>query len=131
MACLETTFLVDLLRRSPSALAKLRDLEDAGERLATTQVNLVELYVGAYRSPDPEAALTQLEELVGSLDLLEFGREECAVCGRVIAGLLSAGESIGAIDVIAGCLALAHGETVITRNVEHYRRIPGLSVESY
>jgi len=131
VACLESTFLVDLLRRDPGAISKLKRLEDAGERLTTTQLNLVELYVGAYRSSDPEAKLGDLEELMEGLDVLEFGKEECAVCGRVIASLLSRGEPIGTVDVIAGCIALAHGETVITRNTEHYRRIPGLSVESY
>jgi len=131
VACLETTFMVDLLRRDPRAISKLKDLEDAGERLATTQLNLVELYIGAYRSSDAQAKVGELGELLEGLDVLEFGREECAVCGRIMAGLLSRGESIGTVDVIAGCIALAHGETVITRNVEHYRRIPGLSVESY
>jgi len=61
--------------------------------------------------------------------LLEFGK--CAACGRIMADLLSKGEPMGTVDVIAGCIELAQGETVITRNVEHYRRIPRLSVESY
>ena len=131
MACLDTTFLVDLLRRDPGAISKLKHLEDAGDRLATTHLNLVELYVGAHRSSDPEAKLGEVEELLEDLEVLEFGKEECAVCGRMIASLLSRGEPIGTADMIAGCIALAHAQTMITRNTEHYRRIPGLSVESY
>jgi len=131
VACLETTFLVDLLRGDSKAISALRRLEEAGETLSTTSVNLVELYVGAYRSADSEAKLDRLARVLENLQILELGTEESLVCGRVMADLLSKGEPIGTMDVIAGCIALAHGETVVTRETEHYRRIPGLRVESY
>jgi tRNA(fMet)-specific endonuclease VapC len=131
MPCLDTTFLVDLLRRDPAAERKLREIEDSGQTLCTTPANLIELYVGAYRARDTESRLERIEVLERGLDLLELGAEECKRCGYVVADLVSRGEPIGTMDVIAGGIALCHGERVITRNVKHYRRITGLDVEAH
>ena len=131
MPCLDTTFLVDLLRRDPAAERKLKEIEDSGETISTTPANLIELYVGAYRAQDTESRLERIEVLEGGLSLLELGSEECKRCGYVIADLVSRGEPIGTMDTIAGRIALCHGERVITKNVKHYRRISGLDVEGY
>ncbi len=131
MACLDTTILVDLLRRQPDALETLKRLEDSGEDIATTPVNLMEIYVGAYRSGRTEENMEEAERLIDNLTLLELGREESRVCASIISKMLSEGEPIGTMDVIAGCVALSHGETMVTRNARHYRRIEGLNIETY
>lgn len=131
MACLDTTFLIDLLRRRPDALEKLTLLENSGEDLTTTPVNLIELYIGVYRSEDPEANMEEAERLIDDLILLELGREESRVCGSIMSAMLSKGKPIGTMDVIAGCIALCHGERMVTRDARPYRRIEGLNMETY
>ncbi len=131
MVCLDTTILVDLLRRQPSALEKLKRLEDSGEDITTTPVNIIEIYVGAYRSERIGENMEKAERLIDNLTLLELGREESRFCASTISNMLSDGEPIGTMDVIAGCVALSHGEAMVTRNARHYRRIEGLNIETY
>jgi predicted nucleic acid-binding protein len=58
VACIDTTLLVDLMRRRSKlrarAFQKLQQLLRRGEFLVTTRLNLAELYVGVERSDDPE-----------------------------------------------------------------------------
>ena len=131
MACLDTTILIDLLRRRPDALEMLSRLENSGEDLTTTPINIIEIYTGAYRSEKSEENLEETERLIDDLILLELGREESRICGSIIAEMLSKGEPIGTMDVIAGCIALCHGERMVTRDAKHYRRIEGLNLETY
>nr|WP_230198729.1 hypothetical protein [Halopiger djelfimassiliensis] len=51
--------------------------------------------------------------------------------GRIDGRLASAGRAIGTGETIIAATALVHEEPVLTRNVEHFRRIDGLDVESY
>ncbi len=41
------------------------------------------------------------------------------------------GETIGANDFLIAATALAHGATVITRNLIEFQRVPGLRVEGW
>ena len=47
MVCLDTTFLVDLVRARPEAEKKLQYYLDNDERITTSAINAAELYDGA------------------------------------------------------------------------------------
>jgi tRNA(fMet)-specific endonuclease VapC len=51
--------------------------------------------------------------------------------GDLLAALESRGKSIGIEDVLIGATALVHDLVVATRNVRHFDRIEGLSIESW
>ena len=76
MACLDTTFLIDLARkqggRKSRARAMLRDLVAAEERLCTTRFTMAELYVGVYRSRDLEAERAAVAAVLDGIEVLEF-----------------------------------------------------------
>lgn len=50
MVVLDTSFLVDLIRKDSLPLEKLIELEESGEILSTTTINILELFKGVYRS---------------------------------------------------------------------------------
>jgi tRNA(fMet)-specific endonuclease VapC len=54
MLVLDTTILVDALRSRMTALRTIKEIEDAGEIICTTQINILELYKGAYLSGSDE-----------------------------------------------------------------------------
>jgi tRNA(fMet)-specific endonuclease VapC len=35
---------------------------------------------------------------------------------------------IGRADLLIACIALAHDATVVTRNIRHFRQVPGLKI---
>ena len=51
--------------------------------------------------------------------------------GRAYRHLRDNGNLIGANDLWIAATGLAYEMPVVTRNVEHFRRVPGLEVESY
>jgi predicted nucleic acid-binding protein len=60
MVLLDTTFLSDVIRKRPQAVTVLERMLDSGERLATSTINLAELYSGVFRLPAPESHLTSI-----------------------------------------------------------------------
>ena len=131
MVCLETDFLIALMRKNKSALKKLRELVRRGERLATTPITAAELFRGAYTSERTEENLKKVRGMLSRLDLLEFNVTAADIYGQISAELDGKGEPIGEFDALISSIALAHNERVVTRNVKHFSRVRGLEVEGW
>ena len=66
-----------------------------------------------------------------NLPILPFDTAAARRYGEVRAGLERRGTPLGDADLRIGAIALARDLTVVTGNVRHFERIPGLSVESW
>ena len=131
MVCLETDFLIALIRKDEKAIAKLRKLVENGERLTTTPINAAELFKGAYKSKNVDKNLKIVRGILSRLTLLEFNLTASDIYGQISAELEKKGEPIGEMDTLIASIALAHNERILTRNVKHYSRIKGLEVETW
>ena len=135
MACLDTTFLIDLGRRSGArqkrAREKLREVAARGERLSTTRFNVAELHVGIFRADDAERERKAVEAVLSGLAILDFDQDSAAVFGHITAHLQRLGRPAGDMDALIAATALVAAETIITRNPGHFDEIPGLAVEAY
>lgn len=128
MASLETTFLVDLLRGTPEAIARVKALEKAGEPKCVAPPAASELLIGAHRIGGPE--LERAKELLESLTLLEFDLDACQEAGRLGAALMARGERMGTVDLLIAAVTKRHGQRLITRD-RGFARVRGLAVETY
>ena len=82
MRILDTTFLVDFLRRAPEVKRLAQDLEDRGERPATTEVNAFELLVGAYEEGRiNQERFAQVQQMLQGLDVLALNPERSSARG--------------------------------------------------
>ena len=129
---LDTNVLSEVIRRrpEPSVLARLRQI--APGSVFTSVVCVTELRYGARRRPGAEARWERIaREVLSRVRILPFGEEEALRAGDLLADLEAAGQPIGIEDVLIGATALAGSLTVATRNVRHFRRLPGLAVESW
>jgi predicted nucleic acid-binding protein len=135
MASLDTTILVDLLRRRRElrrrALDKLDDLHARNESLVTTRFNLAELYLGAELSQDPSAEYGDIATLTGRIKILEFDDIAARLFAEMTAHLRRIGRPAGDMDVLIAATALAAGHCLVTRNPAHFADIPGVAVETY
>jgi tRNA(fMet)-specific endonuclease VapC len=131
MVCLDTDFMVALLRGDPQAAAKAKELDKRGTRVATTPVNAFELFLGAHRSERREENVTRVLELLSSLETLEYDLWASEKAGSIAADLWSRGEPVGARDSMIAGIAMRHGEAILTRNVRHFSRIPLLRYEEW
>ncbi len=130
MKGVDTTFLIDLLRKSPSAVAKAVEL-DAEPIVFTTEANVYEI-VSGIRNTNTEKALQDLESLLSRMVVLPLDRKASIYAGLISSELMLKGKMIDDIDCLVAGILLTNGcETVVTRNVKHFERIDGLKVESY
>ena len=135
MACLDTTILVDIMRRRSKlrvrAFDKLEELLGRGELLVTTRLNVAELYVGVERSDRPDQEEELIREAVGDLGILDFDQRAARLFARITAYLQEIGRPAGDMDVLIGATSMAAGHCLITRNASHFENIPELAIETY
>jgi predicted nucleic acid-binding protein len=129
MVVFETDFLIDLLRGEDHAVDKAREIEDRGERKATTPISATELLEGAYYVGG-QHHLIAARDLLQNLEILEFDLEAADRAGEIGAELAREGRPIGIADTMIAGIVKRHGERLITRD-DHYREVRGLVVERY
>lgn len=131
MYLLDTDILCNLMRRAPSTalIAKLASVPV--EEQSTSSITLGELVYGALRLGS-RALLERLEDtLLPNLPVLSFDTAAARQYGEVGAELERRGTPIGDADLRIAAIALVRGFTVVTGNVRHFERVPGLAVENW
>jgi tRNA(fMet)-specific endonuclease VapC len=129
---LDTNVLSEVIKKrpEPSVLARLREV--APGSVFTSVVCVAELRYGARRRPGAEVLWARIaREVLSRVRVLPLGEREALRAGDLLADLEAAGQPIGIEDVLIGATALVGSLTVSTRNVHHFRRLPGLVVESW
>ncbi len=127
---LDTSFLIDLQneRRGRGAAVGATAFLRAH---ATTELLLPAVALGEYlegfSDPNGEAA----QALIAPLRVLEVTHEVARLYASVTRALRETGWLIGTNDLWIGCSARAAGVPIVTRNVEHFRRVPELVVVDY
>ena len=133
MYLLDTDILSNLLRPTPSTSLISKLAATPLERQFTSSITLGELVYGALRSrARREELLERLERvLLPNLPVLPFDSAAARRYGEIRAGLEDAGTPLGDADLRIGAIALVRSLTVVTGNVRHFQRIPGLGVENW
>ncbi len=126
--CLDTTFLVDVLRGHPGALEKGRLLDVEGEAVFLPAPVLAEFMDGAYLAGGPY--LTRALQLVGGRDVLPLDAEAGSLAGRVSAELQRKGSPLPMLDLLIAAISLRGHHVLLTRD-RGFSRIPGLALETY
>jgi tRNA(fMet)-specific endonuclease VapC len=131
MVCLDTSVLVALIRKDQAAIDGLTAEAERGGTVSTTVVNLCELYSGAYGSENPQKELVKVQDVVSDLGLLELDAGAAKRYGELVNDAALRRAPIGDFDLVIASIALEQGEKLVTRNVEHFSRVPGLATEQW
>jgi tRNA(fMet)-specific endonuclease VapC len=129
-AAVDTTLLIDLQHeRRPRSRA--RGAEAFLRANAHMELFVPCVVLGEYLEgfDDPES--TEAQALVAPLQVLDIDAAVARLYGKTARQLRTRGELIGANDLWIACTAQAAGLPIVTRNVEHFRRVPGLQVLTY
>ena len=127
---LDSTFLIDVLR-GERAVEKLVEQLDTSGTPFVSAVTVMELYEGVHLADATESERAAVEQLLEDLTELPFDRECALQAGRINAQLLSNGEPVDETDVMIAATGLVNDQPIVTRNVEHFERIDGVTVVSY
>lgn len=99
------------------------------EEQFTSAVVIGELYQGAFRSAAVERHLENLEKrILPFVTVLSYDVATARVFGQVRAQLESAGRPLADADLQIAATALFHDLELVTGNVKHFGRLPGLRV---
>lgn len=126
---LETTFLVDFERENNRgtagpALSFLEGHEEASLYITYTVAG--ELAAGSSLSHRQ-----RWEEFLAPFHVLAFSADVSWHFGQAYRHLQQNRMLIGGNDLWIAATGLAYDMPVVTRNVQHYRRVPGLQVVEY
>lgn len=127
MTVLDTNFLIDLLRGKEDASV----IADSFDAPKTTTINAFELYYGAGRSVNPKKGISEVGNLLKSIDVLEFNNFTAQKAGEIHAELMNSGNPVDIMDVLIAGIVIANKEELVTRDIEHFRRIKGLRCRSW
>ena len=128
---LNTSFLIDLMNGDEDAVRKARELEANLVQQRIAAMTLFELYYGVARA---EQSSTERQEVENVLETKPVHPADTAVmrkAGRLSGELVNEGTPVDDGDVIIGATAAVLDEPVLTRNVEDFRRLDGVEVETY
>jgi tRNA(fMet)-specific endonuclease VapC len=128
--CLDTDFLVAILRGKEIAERKMAEMDREG-RHSTTAINAFELFYGAYKSNQRLTNVEKTRALLERVDVLPFELGSSERAGEILAGLSARGDSIDFRDAMIAGIARANGLTLVTRNKEHFARVKELKIEPW
>ncbi len=117
-------------RRPPVPLME-RLARVPAEQQFTTSITLSELIAGAYRSDTPARFLPKIEAVVDRLSVIPFDARAAWRFGEVHALLLRRGTPLDHPDLQIASIALSRGLVLVTHNLRHFARVPGLLVEDW
>jgi tRNA(fMet)-specific endonuclease VapC len=127
----DTDAISEVLRPRPSK-RYARWLATVDRELQLTSAIVIgELYKGAFRSASAAKHLKNVEELVlPRLTILSYDVIVARRYGQIRAELERRGECLADADLQIGATALEHNLEVVTGNLKHFQRIPGLRVNT-
>jgi tRNA(fMet)-specific endonuclease VapC len=128
--CLDSDFLIAVLRGNPEAKKKLEQLDVEG-RHSTTSMNSFELFYGAHRSREKGRNVEKVKNLLERLIVLPFDKETSERAGEGLAGLAAKGRAVDFRDAMIAAIATSNGLSVVSRNRDHFARFKGLEVEGW
>lgn len=128
---MDTDFLVALLRKHPEAVRKAEEYDSDRVETSTTSMNAFKIYLGAFRSKNAAVNIKQADNLLNSIKILDLNLESSRKTSEILSTLIRNGTIIDLRDAIIAGITLTNGYTLVTRNIEHFRRITGLSVETW
>jgi len=125
--CLDTDFLVNFLRNSEKEVEFIKENEIKTE-LATTYINIFELYYGAYKSERRDENLKLINQLMKRIGLINLSNDSAEIAGKISAMLEKQGLLVEFRDLLIGAMALVNGYAIKTKNTKHFKNIKELKL---
>ena len=126
---LDTNVISDLIR-NPKGRAAKRIARIGEDNICTSIIVAAELRYGCAKKGS-ERLLKAVEDLLAEIEVLPFESPADVEYGGIRSELESAGKPIGANDFLIAAHASAVNATIVTANVDEFKRIRGLKVENW
>jgi tRNA(fMet)-specific endonuclease VapC len=125
---LDTHTCIALLRGNQAVIERRAATDD---EVVTTWVTVSELHYGAAKSVAPEKNRSLVKRFLATLPILGVDEAAAQIFGEAKALLERQGQRVADADLFIGAIAAARQATVVTGNIRHYSRIPGVAIEDW
>ena len=130
MICLDTSFILDLLKKREDSVVKLRSL--ASKELASTEVNYFEVLFGVFkRHQFSQGELMSVQNFFNSIRVFPLDDLSSYKAAELAGELSKKGQTIETNDALIAGICLANNCEIVTKDIKHFSRIKGLKVETY
>lgn len=126
---LDTNIISDLVK-NPQGKAAKRIAKVGEDNICTSIIVAAELRYGCAKSGS-KRLLKAVKDLLSEIPVLPFDAPADAEYGGIRSELEAAGKPIGSNDLLIAAHAYATGATIVTANVDEFKRVRGLSVENW
>lgn len=123
--CLESDFVIGLLRNKPNAVATYQKIKDFP--LIIPSIVMFEILRGEEEKQDK---IDKFNELLKRFDILNFGEKEAREASQIDKSLKKKGERIKIPDLFIGAIAKANDTTLISNDAD-YKKIENLKLMTY
>lgn len=123
----DSDILIDYLRGEERA-SKIIDHYKSKRSIETTDINVFELYHGAYKSENTTKNLSNLKGILNRIRIHSSTEDSMELAGKLAAELDTNGEKIGAKDVLISGIALLENRPILTYNSKHFKKVDDLKL---
>lgn len=128
MKFLDTSFLIDVIRKSKSVKELLNKIDKHRPHVTNTIV-AHEFLVGTYGASNPEKELKIRNDLLNRMIILPFDLNAANRSVQIEAELRKQGELIGGADMLIVGTMLSRGiTTIVTKNIKHFEKISEIQI---
>ena len=126
---LDTSIISDLIR-NPLGKTARRIAKVGEENICTSIIVAAELRYGCAKRGS-ERLTKAVEDLLSEINVLPFDVPADAEYGAIRSQLEAAGTPIGGNDRLIAAHARASGATIVTANIDEFKRVRGLNAENW
>lgn len=119
-------------QRALDLVERCRQAQKEGHAVGVSAITVSELEFRARKSDRYEDEIAAVAKILAPFDLYDYAAVGCAPhYGRIRHELEQAGQTIGAMDLLIAAHALSLDATLVTNNLAHFQRVPGLRVTDW
>ena len=127
---LDTDICSYIIRKRPkSVIDKFKSIP-LGD-IGISVITVCEFESGIPGSSNPEKLRSAIDTFLSPFSIVEYHQSDAQAFGKVDHYLQSKGIPIGDMDTLIASQAISRGLILITNNVKHYSRVPGLIYEAW
>ena len=125
---LDTCVCISMFRNEGQVRETLRRV--GTQNCYISEITVAELYFGLAKSADKKRKQEDIREVQHLFRVIP-AYSSFKEYGEIRHSLEHAGQRVDQFDLLIGATALHHGMTLVTSNLKHFLRIPGIEVEDW
>ena len=125
---LDTNICIFMLKQRYNVQDRIYDI--GIEHCYISEITIAELFYGAFKSMNPLRGRNEVFQLMSDFEIIS-ATDAIETFGQLKVNMERSGNKIDDFDLLIGATAITHDLIMVTDNIKHLGRIPGLQIENW